>query len=91
MKAWVNTCCVRKDGTKDCFLTREVDVMVDPLRWHKQGLSFTASGYGARIPTHYKIKVDGRWRRVYCCIYSNSGTLFIGKKYDGTNTVTIWD
>jgi hypothetical protein len=73
----------------DCFLTREVETRQKPLRWQEQGLSFTVSGYGSRIPTNWQIKVDGRWRRVYCRIYSNSGTLFIGKRYDHTNTVQI--
>ena len=73
----------------DCFLTREVETRQKLLWWQERGLSFTASGYGSRIPTNWQIKVDGRWRRVYCRIYSNSGTLFIGKRYDNTNTVDI--
>lgn len=31
----------------------------------------------------------GAMRRVYCRIYSNIGTLFIGRKYDGTSIVDI--
>lgn len=50
-----------------------------PLWWQTRGLSFTASGYGRRIPTRYMVRVRGRWRRVYCCVYSNSGTCYIGK------------
>lgn len=91
MKAYIHTCHIHPDGGKDCFLTRSVDVKIDELEWQKRGLSFTASGYGSRIPTPYKIKVDGVWRRVYCRIYSNVGTLFIGRKYTGENTVTIWE
>lgn len=53
------------------------------LPWQKQGLTYTASGYGRRIPTRYMIQLPGslRWRRVYCCIYSNSGTCYV----DGPN------
>lgn len=36
-----------------------------------------ASGYGSRIPVAYMVKWNNRWRRVYCMIYSNSGTLYI--------------
>lgn len=49
------------------------------LWWQKKGLSFTSSGYGSRIPTSWMVHVKGRWRRVYCCIWSNSGTCYIGK------------
>lgn len=38
----------------------------------------TSIGYGSRIPTGYTLKHNGRTRRVYCRIYSNVGTLFIG-------------
>jgi hypothetical protein len=48
-----------------------------PLWWQAQGLSFTASGYGRRIPTSWVVQVENRWRRVYCCIFSNSGTCYI--------------
>lgn len=39
----------------------------------------TKSGYGARLPTNIKVKWEGRWRRVYVCCYSNSGTYYIGR------------
>ena len=55
----------------------------NPLWWHKQGLSYTASGYGKRIPTEYVIYLNGRARRVYCCQYSNAGTLYVGKLSSG--------
>lgn len=37
------------------------------------------SGYGAKIPTRYMIKLlnDSRWRRVYAVCYSNIGTNYI--------------
>lgn len=49
------------------------------LPWQARGLSYTRTGYGRRIPTTYQIKPIGsrRWRRVYVCIFSNSGTAFI--------------
>lgn len=36
----------------------------------------SATGYGSKIPTRYMIKFDNRWRRVYCAIWSNVGTLY---------------
>lgn len=55
-----------------------------PLWWQEQGLSFTASGYGKKIPTRRKVKLPGEkiWRRVYCCIYSNIGTCYVLKGKD---------
>lgn len=89
MKAYVNTKNARKDGSYDCYLTVSVDVKLAPMPHHERGLSWTASGYGARIPTVYMVKYNGRWRRVYCIQYGNAGTLFIGRKYSPCLTVTI--
>lgn len=37
-----------------------------------------ATGYGKAVPTSYRVRtVDGRWRRVYCAIYSNVGTCYV--------------
>ena len=49
----------------------------EPLEWQKMGLNYTASGYGSKIPTQYTIFHDEKWRRVYCCIYSNIGSLYV--------------
>lgn len=53
-----------------------------PLWWHLKGLQFSASGYGSRIPTRHMVKLPGspRWRRVYCCIWSNAGTCYVADK-----------
>ena len=89
MKAYWKTCAIRSDGTRDSFLTQSVPVKHAPMAHHLAGLTWTRSGYGARIPTPYMVQVFGKWRRVYCRIYSNIGTLFIGRKYDGTSIVDI--
>ena len=39
-----------------------------------------ADGYGSKIPTRHWLKVDNRWRRVYCTIFSNVGTCWINVK-----------
>ena len=89
MKAYWKTCAIRSDGTRDSFLTQSVPVKYAPMAHHLAGLTWTASGYGARIPMPYMVQVFGKWRRVYCRIYSNIGTLFIGRKYDGTQIIDI--
>lgn len=94
LTAWVSGANYFADGTpygaSNCHFTTQVDVKVSRLWWQTEGtpsgcsgqdkgLSYTASGYGKRIPTEYMVKYNGKWRRVYCRIYSNSGTLYIGK------------
>lgn len=61
------------------FLTESVEVKRAPTWWQEKGLQYTASGYGSRIPTEFMVRVNNRWRRVYCRIFSNVGSLFIGK------------
>ena len=47
------------------------------LEWQKRGLTYTASGYGTKIPTSKVIEwSDGKVRRVYCDIYSNVGSCY---------------
>jgi len=53
-------------------------VMVRELLWQKMGLQYTATGYGAKIPTRYMVRtIDQKWRRVYCAIFSNVGTCYV--------------
>jgi len=82
MKAYIHNSNLRPDGTKDCFLTVSAPAKSEPLAWQLLGLQATRSGYGSRIPTEYKIQYLGKWRRVYCRIYFNIGTLYIGKLSD---------
>lgn len=60
------------------FETRE-----KPLFHHLHGLSYTATGYGRKIPTVYQVKDGNRWKRVYVCCYSNTGTAYFlrGEKW----------
>jgi hypothetical protein len=59
------------------------------LPHHVAGLQYTRSGYGSKVPTTHMVKLPGgkRWRRVYCCIWSNSGTCYVPDK--AGNWVTI--
>ena len=82
----------RQDGTTDCFLTQQVECKDSPLPWQERGLMYTATGYGRKIPTRQMIKVNGKWRRVYCCIFSNSGACYIGNFFAKTGTIyTVTD
>jgi len=61
-----------------------VPARVELLPWQEKGLQQTASGYGSRLTHGSKVLWSNRWRRVYVCIYSNSGTAYI----DGPRDVT---
>lgn len=56
------------------YLTQAVDVKETET---PRGRHRNATGYGKQLPTPYMVKWEGRWRRVYCVCYSNSGTLYI--------------
>ena len=57
-------------------------VAVEPLPHHLEGRQYTATGYGSRIPTEYRVRYRGsdgraRWRRVYVSVWSNAGTAYV--------------
>ena len=82
MKAFIHGHATRPDGSKDSFFTISVDVKEKPLWWQERGLSYTATGYGSKIPTRLMVKFNGKWRRVYRTQYSNAATLYIGNRKD---------
>lgn len=53
------------------------DIKEAPMYHHVHGLSYTASGYGRKIPTRYMVNLCNRWHRVYCAIFSNIGSVYI--------------
>lgn len=60
------------------------DLVYAPLPWQKLGLQQTASGYGNKLTSPYKICFEGRLYRLYVTCFSNAGsTWFVakGKKY----------
>lgn len=79
MQAYIHGSTYNTNGDVSCCFTVDVDVKIKPMLHHVHNLSYTASGYGKRIPTQYMVKFNGKWRRVYCKIYSNNGTLYIGQ------------
>lgn len=60
------------------YLEGDYQLIDKPLWWHRQGLSQTSSGYGARLTsTRMVLLPDGRKRRVYVTQYSNAGSAWI--------------
>ena len=61
-----------------------VDLIESPLEWQKRGLRQTATGYGSKLTTHYKVPFNGKQYRVYATCFSNCATLWFtvnGKRY----------
>ena len=50
------------------------DLVHCPLDWQKLGLQKTASGYGAAIPSQWKISFCGKLYRIYSTCYSNAAS-----------------
>lgn len=73
-------------GPRGPFRTEEVDVKVTETPRNP-----SLSGYGARIPTRYMIRrreKGAQWQRVYCHIYSNVGSLYVGGR-NGSDRITV--
>ena len=71
------------------FQTIGVPVKVAELGWQRAGLTYTATGYGKRIPSRFMVQWAGRWRRVYVTQYGNAGSAWVwvaGKRVE----VDIW-
>ena len=64
-----------------------VESKVELLWWQDKGVSFTVSGYGARIPSAYMVRWKGRWRRVYLAQYSNAGSAYIGRSLAAADAI----
>lgn len=58
----------------------QTDLVLSLLPWQKRGLQQTASGYGRKLTSSWKINFCGKLYRVYFTVISNSGsTWFISK------------
>lgn len=53
------------------------DMIDAPLWWHERGLQQTASGYGRKLTTRYKLRFEGKDYRVYVTQFSNVGSGWI--------------
>ena len=49
----------------------------------------TQTGYGAKLPTPYMVKWEGKWRRVYAACYGNAASHYIGKPGAWLATVDV--
>lgn len=54
--------------------TDRKELIYDPTPWQKQGLQQTATGYGAKLNTGYRIAFNGKLYRLYSTTYGNAGS-----------------
>jgi len=70
--------CVYASATdRQLGIKTPLETFENPTWWQLKGLSYTATGYGNKIPTYYMVKHNGRMKRVYCRIFANIGTCYI--------------
>ena len=50
------------------------DLVDSPLDWQRLGLQQTATGYGAKLTTCWKIHFEGKLRRIYATCYGNAAS-----------------
>ena len=56
------------------------DLCARPLPWQRRGLQQTASGYGAKLTSQYKLSFNGKLYRIYHSCYGNaSSAWFVAK------------
>lgn len=89
IQAYINGATYDAKGIPSCSSTVSVECKLKPLWWQERGLMYTATGYGARIPTRYMVRFNGKWRRVYARCYSNNATLYIGKLNEVGERLTV--
>lgn len=73
--------------TWSCFWALAVEHKITDIPRSGQ----TQTGYGKAIPTQYMVRFHNKWRRVYCAIFSNSGTLYIKSEKDTHIIVRDYD
>jgi len=72
MKHFTDQDVVKSD--LDRILANCKELIDAPPEWMKRGLTETASGYGSKLNSGFKISFNGRIYRIYTTIFSNSGT-----------------
>ena len=80
----MQTVDIRSDLPEYKVLAYDLPLIDSPLWWHERGLRQTATGYGRKLTTRYKVEFEGKQRRIYCTQFSNSGSLWFtvkGKRY----------
>lgn len=63
-------------GTYKRIFADRKELIYAPTDWQRQGLQQTASGYGKKLNSGYKIAFNGKVYRVYATCYGNASSLW---------------
>jgi len=58
------------------LVTSRGDLIDSPLDWQKRGLQQTATGYGSKLTTTWKINFNGKIRRLYATCFGNAASVW---------------
>ena len=56
------------------------ELVSSPLPWQQHGLQETATGYGGKLTSSFKIMFENKLRRLYVSCYGNSGSTWFMTK-----------
>lgn len=56
------------------LIVNRQELVDSPLGFHKLGLQQTASGYGSKLTSRYKIDYNGKLHRVYASCFGNAAS-----------------
>lgn len=72
MKAFTSS-DVKRGGLPTIYAEKE-ELIDSPLDWQRQGLQQTATGYGRKLTSRYKIRYNGKDYRLYATCFSNAAS-----------------
>ena len=56
----MRTIDIRSDLPEYKVLAYDLPIIDSPLWWHERGLMQTATGYGRKLTTRYKVEFEGK-------------------------------
>lgn len=81
MKEFTEKDLVPHAGSVGLFLgDMHKELVRDELPWQKRGLQQTASGYGAKLTSSFKISFEGKLYRLYHTCYGNASSCWFTVK-----------
>jgi hypothetical protein len=86
IRAFTLADCDEIDSWDKLRISADRSELLDSPTWfHLRGLSETASGYGKALTNPSMVWFEGKYRRIYTTIFSNSGTSWF--RYKGKKIV----
>lgn len=80
MKLFTDANVVNTDSQFPRVYCDTKELVYAPPKWMQRGLQETASGYGSRLNSGYKINFNGKLYRLYTTIYGNVGSTWFKTK-----------